>query len=216
MANFHTHLGVGLATTGVLTAVCVVKGLCGFYESVILFGLGVVGSLLPDIDLPHSRPARLGFGLSSLFVGLLSSLIVYTKSQQFIDGVIAFGLFYLIMRYGVIAVFSSLTKHRGVVHSVPFMLMVALMVGLVFYRTGFDDKMSWLVVLFLFFGSLVHLLLDEIYSVNIFGLRLKKSFGSAFKFFETKKKPLYIIIYLAIGVLVVMMPSYKAVVVGMF
>lgn len=67
--------------------------------------------------------------------------------------------------------------------------------------------MSWLFGLFLFFGSLIHLLLDEIYSVNVFGLKVKKSFGTAIKFFERQKIWQYALLYLMIAVLFYVAPQ---------
>ena len=56
-------------------------------------------------------------------------------------------------------------------------------------------------------GALIHLILDEIYGVNIYGLRLKKSAGTAFKFFEIKKPFGYIFLYVIILVLIYVAPS---------
>jgi hypothetical protein len=35
-------------------------------------------------------------------------------------------------------------------------------------------------------GFLTHLILDEIYSIDVHGVRLKKSFGTALKFYSTR------------------------------
>lgn len=208
MANFHTHLNIGLLASSLSATLCVISGLSSVYYGIILFGVGVVGSLLPDIDLPHSRPARLGFEGGSLFIATLAVMISYPDRLTF-DALIVFGAVYLIVRYGVISVFNKITVHRGIVHSVPFMLMSALIVGHIFWYMGFKADMVWLSTGFLFGGAIVHLLLDELYSVNVFGLRLKKSFGTALKFIEFKKLPLYIVVYILIIILAVNMPNYE-------
>jgi len=45
---------------------------------------------------------------------------------------------------------------------------------------------SWLSGLFIGFGFIVHLLLDEIYSVDLSNKRMKKSFGTALKLYSYK------------------------------
>lgn len=208
MANFHTHLNIGLLVSSTSATLCVVSGVSSVYQGVILFGVGVVGSLLPDIDLPHSRPARLGFEGGSLFVASLAVMTRYRDGLTF-DALIVFGVVYLIVRYGVIGVFNKITVHRGIVHSVPFMLMSAFITGHIFWHMGFGADMAWLSTGFLFGGAIVHLLLDELYSVNAFGLRLKKSFGKALKLIELKKLPLYALMYGAIFMMVSFMPEYN-------
>jgi hypothetical protein len=43
------------------------------------------------------------------------------------------------------------------------------------------DGVAWLAGGFLLIGFLTHLILDEIYSVDVLGNHIKKSFGTAFK-----------------------------------
>ncbi len=45
---------------------------------------------------------------------------------------------------------------------------------------------SWFYGLFLFGGAMVHLLLDEMYSVNLMGMTMKRSSGTAMKFYQHK------------------------------
>ena len=50
---------------------------------------------------------------------------------------------------------------------------------------GQPAAQAWLTGLFLFIGFLIHLALDEIYSVDVEGRTIKKSFGTALKLFDT-------------------------------
>ena len=68
---------------------------------------------------------------------------------------------------------------------------------------------SWFLGLFLFFGTLVHLTLDEVYSVNVFGLSVKKSFGTAFKFFDRKQIWWYVGLYALVVVMLMFAPNFK-------
>jgi hypothetical protein len=47
--------------------------------------------------------------------------------------------------------------------------------------------MAWAHGLALVAGTIIHLLLDEMYSVDLVGSRLKRSFGTAFKLFDYRE-----------------------------
>src|SRR5262249_42268793 len=47
---------------------------------------------------------------------------------------------------------------------------------------------SWISGLFVFIGYLTHLTLDELYSVDLTGTKIKKSFGTALKIISTDMK----------------------------
>src|SRR5262249_50646196 len=51
-----------------------------------------------------------------------------------------------------------------------------------YHLFGLATVTSWLIGCFVALGYMIHLLLDEIYSVDITGARIKKSFGTALKF----------------------------------
>ena len=66
-------------------------------------------------------------------------------------------------------------------------LASSLAAVLIFYYV-FDrpDGVAWLAGGFLFIGFLTHLILDEMYSVDVLGNHIKKSFGTAFKPFDKR------------------------------
>ena len=72
--------------------------------------------------------------------------------------------------------------HRGVWHSWIAGIACAFATVLIFYYV-FDrpDGVAWLAGGFLLIGFLTHLILDEMYSVDVLGNHIKKSFGTAFK-----------------------------------
>src|SRR5205085_2109900 len=91
---------------------------------------------------------------------------------------------YLLIRYGVSEVFKRATVHRGMFHSVPAMLITGLLVFLS-YDTPYRMLRYYLAV-GVMLGFLSHLVLDELYSVDFMGLRVRisKSAGSALKFYS--------------------------------
>ncbi len=88
----------------------------------------------------------------------------------------------LFVRYGVHTMFHRFTSHRGIWHSLIAGLVCALATVIVFYYV-FDrpDGVAWLGGGFLLIGFLTHLILDEMYSVDVLGNHIKRSFGTAFK-----------------------------------
>ena len=212
MANFTTHLSVGAAGSIVIAAAGYYFELYGLTTAVLCAIVGTLGSLLPDIDLEHSRPAAQGFLIFSLITSTLITILYanrYTADQLVLDSLILWLVAFLLLRFGLFETFSRLTVHRGMVHSVPYMALFGLLLACgAFYGLKLTAFVSWLFGLVLFVGGLIHLLLDEIYSVNVYGLRLKKSAGSAFKFFERKKPVQYACLYALLAAVVYVAPPY--------
>jgi len=95
------------------------------------------------------------------------------------------GVIYLLIRYGLSAWFKRFTVHRGMFHSIPAMFIVGLFVYLCY-----DSPMQRIRIFLavgVMLGFLSHLVLDEIYSVDMlgFGLKLNKFAGSALKFYSS-------------------------------
>lgn len=209
MANFRTHLVVAMAASTALAVVGFVWQLFGFFEMAVFALIGAVGGLLPDIDLDHSKISQMVFNVASVAgATFLMFLYINYRTIDPIDAFIAWAVLIFIWRYGVFGLFSKLTVHRGAVHSVPYMAIISLLFVLFSHHfLQLSALLSWWFGIFLFFGSLVHLLLDELYSVNVYNLKLKKSFGTAFKFYEIKKPLIYISLYIILITLFIFSPS---------
>lgn len=213
MANFRTHLTVATTASIALAASGFYVHFFGLTTAVVCAIIGTIGGLLPDIDLDHSTPTKLGFLCASLIIATLIVIFyanAYDDSNLILDALVVWAVSFLIIRFGVLELFSRLTVHRGMVHSVPYMAMFGLLVvhG-AFYGLQMTAFTSWVLGLFLFLGSLVHLTLDEIYSVNILGLKVKKSFGTALKLFELDKPLQYGVLYAIIVLLFFKAPPYQ-------
>jgi glutamine amidotransferase PdxT len=72
---------------------------------------------------------------------------------------------------------------------------------------GNDLISSWSIAIMLLFGFITHLVLDEICSVNLMNIRVKKSFGSAVKFFDKSNTSGYLILYLLLSLLFIRTPT---------
>jgi hypothetical protein len=95
-------------------------------------------------------------------------------------------------------------------HSIPAGLIFWFSFSLLFYYVfKFNYIVSWYFGMFVFMGYLVHLTLDEVYSVDIKGQRIKKSFGTALKFWNKDLKSVIFFYILVIG-LFWQMPNKQA------
>ncbi len=187
MANFSTHLGAAAIGSGMLATLCLQVGFVDAKDAILLAAAGVIGGILPDIDLHYSYPSRIIFSLLGILMAFL--WIFAAENDLSITQLWAAGLgIYLLIRYPVWKAFNQFTVHRGAVHSIIAALLCALLSVLlsfyIFHRAAF---LSWFVGLFVFLGFILHLLLDEIYSVDFMGHRLKRSFGTALKLFDRKQ-----------------------------
>ena len=195
MANFRTHLTGAFAISGVLGLVTYKAGLVNAHEFLMCVLAGTVGGLLPDIDSDHSTPIKMGFDLASLATAF--ALVIHWRSELSLLSMLLLWITgYLFMRYAVFYVFTKLTVHRGIIHSVPYMLALALGLTCVnYYTLGTSSIVSWFYGSFLLLGAMVHLGLDEAYSVDLLNQRLKRSSGTAMKFYQDNQRYYYLGLY---------------------
>jgi hypothetical protein len=67
--------------------------------------------------------------------------------------------------------------------------------------------MAWLSGGFILLGGMIHLLLDELYSVDLSNVTVKRSFGTAMKLADFDNKILTLITVIVIGALAYTAPS---------
>lgn len=181
MAAFREHItfssviGVGYAGAcwhaGVPWPHATLAGiLCGF------------SGMLPDLDSDSGRPIKELFGLTAALV----PMIVLRKLRPLdmdpdIVILIAIGTYFFI-RYAVSWALATLTVHRGMFHSIPAALIAAELAFLADSSRDLSGRL--LLASGVLLGFLSHLVLDEIYSVDFKGMRLKSSAGTAIKLFS--------------------------------
>jgi membrane-bound metal-dependent hydrolase YbcI (DUF457 family) len=184
LANFNTHFVAGAGVSTIFSGTLLAMGSIDSMEALMAFAFGTLGGLLPDIDSNHSKAIDLGFTLFSM---LITILVVFVQINRYslIEMFILGGLLFAFLRYGVIDIFRKISKHRGMFHSVPASLIWGLIVAiLVKYIFDIDDFISWIYGIMVTIGYLTHLILDEIYSVDLKNRRIKRSFGTALKFYK--------------------------------
>jgi membrane-bound metal-dependent hydrolase YbcI (DUF457 family) len=180
MAGFRTHITAS-TLCGLGYGAAAVQPL-GFSTETAFLAAGVtaVGGMLPDLDSDSGIPVREMSGLAAAAIPLLllPRLADAGMSQE---GVLAtVGFLYLLIRYGAGWLFRRVTVHRGMFHSIPAMLVFGLIVYLEYKG---EMRTRLLLAGGVMLGFLSHLVLDELYSVDFNGvrLRLNRFAGSALK-----------------------------------
>ena len=184
MANFQTHI----TTSSILGVAYGVGGYYGFDltipQAMVGGALCSVAGMLPDLDSNSGIPQREMLCFVSVLVPtlMLRRLEVLGLDREMM--VFIAGLLYVFIRFGIGWVFKRFTKHRGMWHSIPAALIAGLATFMVCLSPELHVRVfkSWAVVL----GFVSHLVLDEIYAVDWNGntIRVKKSFGTAMKWFS--------------------------------
>ena len=151
-------------------------------SGIVAAGLCSVSGMLPDLDSDSGIPLR----ETSMFIAAVMPILMIERFRDL--GLsheamaVAAMLVYIAIRFVAVEFFKRYTVHRGMWHSIPAAASVGLIAYLVMPCQSEAARVykSLAVVL----GFLVHLTMDEIWSVDTSGgFRLKKSFGTALKFF---------------------------------
>lgn len=184
MANFNTHLAVGAVASGLAATVAMASGVVPQHYLLTLTLAGVIGSILPDVDLEKAVPSQMVFGGLGVVFAFVT-LFNFDRQYSIVELWIAWLAVYIGVRHGVFYVFHRRTKHRGIFHSLLAGLFFAAMTAMIFANVFNEDALhAWIAGMFIFFGYVVHLSLDEFSSVDFEGKKIKKSFGSALKLFD--------------------------------
>jgi len=212
MATFKTHLTVaatfsaGLAGGFFITDLATAK--TAFFYSL----LGSLGGILPDLDSPRSIPAQLLFNV----LGILFATLVIVNSSFF--GIVQYswlvgGLIYVITYYGLAKLMAKFTVHRGNFHSV----LAALWFGLattagVYHLLAARELVAWTAGAYVMLGYLIHLGLDEIYSIDFRNRKIKNSLGSALKIVSLRHKKSSIFLMVATIGIFLLTPKISSVI----
>jgi hypothetical protein len=180
MADFKTHI-----TTS--TVIGIGYGLGGYYylgltpsTCALSAGLCSLAGMLPDLDSDSGVPVRETMSLAAAIVPMLMidrfASMGWTPETITLAGAVV----YLAVRFCIGGLFKRYTVHRGMWHSIPAAGTATLLAFLA--CSGEDLTARYFKAAAVGIGFLTHLVLDELWSVSLRGLRLKKSSGTALKF----------------------------------
>jgi len=152
--------------------------------SVLAAGLCGIGGMLPDLDGDTGIPVReVNAAVAAVVpVLMLDCFKVWGLGRE--STVLAAASLYLFIRFGVAHVFKHFTRHRGMWHSIPAAINVALITFLITNYQELGARLFKSGAVFLGFFS--HLVLDEIFSINWRTGHSKQSHGTALKFFTVQ------------------------------
>ena len=187
MANFNTHITVAAVASSLLSTLCLQIGFIGSHDTISLTLAGTVGGILPDIDLQHSYSSRIIFSLLGIIVAFL--WVFSTKNQlSIIELWVIGGIIYTTIRYPIWTMFHQYIRHRGAIHSILSAFSFAFFTtSISFHFLAKTPFIAWFFGLLVFYGFIIHLLLDELYSVDFINRRMRRSFGTALKIVDTKQ-----------------------------
>ncbi len=186
MANFTTHIAIGTVVSGALATLTLAADVVAPENLVAVTLAGVLGSVLPDIDLKESRPSRAMFAGLAIFFSFAVLFNAATKFSIAELWILWLGTL-VAVRYGLHTLFHRVSVHRGIWHSILAAVFSAVATAIVFNRVlGKPEGVAWLAGAFMFAGFITHLTLDEIYSVDVMDTRIKSSFGTALKLFDRR------------------------------
>ncbi len=193
MGNFQQHL-----TCSTLTGIALSGAAyhCGIPLPTCLLAGGFcsMAGMLPDIDSGSSRSFQECISIAAAMSAfLLAQRLRIFLHEPDIIMLSAAGVF-LFVRFVVGGILRRVTVHRGMFHSIPAAVLVGLLTF--FVSTGTISE-RLLKAIAPTVGYLSHLLLDEWCSIDSSGKkpRLKKSFGTALKFYDSKHAASSLVLY---------------------
>lgn len=182
MAGFRMHMTVS-TVVGVGYGAVAVNPL-GFSPAAgfLAAGLTACGGMLPDLDSDSGAPVRHLSGVAAAVGPMLLVPRLHAAGIGHEAMLCILGGLYMAIRYGASYLLKRASVHRGMFHSIPAMLISGLLVYLE-YNGPFRTRL--LLGGGVMLGFLSHLILDEVYSVDLYGARLKSSAGTAVKLFSS-------------------------------
>ena len=182
MAGYREHISVsGLLGMFYGTAVVILFGASPIQGGIAAAFTWVAG-MIPDLDSESGKPIRELFGITAAIAPLVLMQHLHSLGGNTERAMLFSILLYVLVRFGGAALVGKLSVHRGMFHSIPA-LMMSSQITFLFYKSN-SNLVKLIMALGVGIGFLSHLVLDEMYSIQWDGTKIKlaKSAGSAMKF----------------------------------
>lgn len=186
MSGFKTHLAGGAVSGAAMSGLLIMNHQNSFNAVQIftVFLLGSLGGIIPDLDSDTGKPLSLLFGLISVVIPVFFMKEIARFHEMTPEFLISyFVVTYFLINFGVCTLIKRITRHRGIMHSIPFAVLCGQAGFLAFIQSG--KPMAIAAGIALFLGCMTHLILDEIHSMSWeygFMPQRTKSSGTALKF----------------------------------
>ncbi len=192
MAGYKAHMAFGMLTAAGWTFIVITLSLVSVWFLPLIFVATVVGAFLPDLDSDTGAPLKILLIIFSVIGSAVTGWIVLNQEESSLlqlAGFVAFsGLF---IYYVIGGIFKKLTNHRGIFHSIPAVVLSAMLTLTLLNLIDLDLNIKMMVSLGVGLGYLCHLILDELNSaVNLGGIPFipNKSIGTALKLYAKNWK----------------------------
>lgn len=216
MAAFKEHVNIATMAVGVVVITLYSAHLLTLYQTLVALFIGILGGILPDVDSDNSTPLQAIFKIFSIIFPLLILLSFFTV-MPVLQTLALWVAFAILLRITLFKFFIYITHHRGIFHSIPMAIFVGeLTLLFVYYETKGGLKLAVIYGFIITFGFLIHLLLDEVYSINAFGIKMKKSFGTALKLYDRNNLIGTLLLYLFIIAIYLVLPNINKIMVALF
>lgn len=180
MPSFKVHIAVS-ATLGVTGAalgmswqqwgadVSMLAGLCGF-----------AGGMMPDLDSDSGKPVRIAGGLAGLVLSIGLIYFLHRMNTPPLTIALTGAAMLFILNTAGVKAFKTMTRHRGMFHSIPAVLIFGSALAGIFAPLGFRAASGAALVGMAGFVS--HLILDGVFSLTLkpFKLWSKDRLASCF------------------------------------
>lgn len=189
MAGYREHISVsGMLGIGYGCAATFGMG-CSVSQGGVAAILTWIAGMLPDLDSESGRPIQELTGITAALAPLFFLQHAQDLGMSGDRAMLMALLSYGAVRYCGAALLGRITVHRGMFHSIPALLIAAELTFLGYHSPSVRVRL--LMAGGVAIGFLSHLILDEMYSVQWDGTRikLKRSAGSALKFMGKKALP---------------------------
>ncbi len=229
MADFKTHVSVGAATGFAVAVISYNWNLIpNAYMAVIVFFATVIGSFMPDTDSDSGIPLKIIFTTYAYFMAAISLYWLHVAGANLpLKIFVPSASFFFVLKF-LKEKFREWTDHRGIFHSVPAWLATFLISLFIAGTTNLSLREQFVIAFAVSMGYLCHLVLDELYSLNVVTDGLlsekkhtwkeiwskhwgkKKSWGTALDLgFNQKDKLPGIIAWVTVGVFLIL--DWKAI-----
>jgi hypothetical protein len=180
MASYRGHLAFSAGLGAAYGGLALWQWDLDWGPALLAAGLTALGGLMPDLDSDSGVPVRELFGIAAAVTPCLLYPRLGALSLE--RRLVLLGWLYLFIRYVLSEIFKRWTVHRGMFHSIPALLIAGLAAYLLYPATA-EYRLRLFLAGAVMLGFLSHLVLDEAYSVDFTGarLRLNRYAGSALK-----------------------------------
>lgn len=186
MADFRTHITAS-SVAGVAYGIAGYQAGLPWESCALAGGLCSVSGMLPDLDSNSGIPLRETTLFASTLVPMLmvDRMVRMGMSHELM--VLTSAGIYILIRFVIAEFFRRYTVHRGMWHSIPAALSVGMFAFLIMSTEDFSLRIYKTAAVVI--GFMVHLILDEIWSIDFRGghMRFKTSFGTAMKLFSRNR-----------------------------